>query len=90
VSLDALHELTVSALRALADSLRDGALSRGLSDRPLQQIVTSANFTESAQQRNMEAGVLSRYQPMIRRLRDYFLGLVSAGKLRRLEIGPSP
>ena len=53
-------------------------------------LVTSANFTESAQQRNIEAGVLSRYQPMIRRLRDYFLALMSAGKLSRLEIGPSP
>ena len=38
--------------------------------------VTSANFTEWAQQRNVEAGVLIRNTEFGRRLRQQFEGLV--------------
>lgn len=44
-------------------------------------IVTSANFTEAAQRKNIEAGVLIRYQPFVTRLSDYFLALRSSGQL---------
>jgi phosphatidylserine/phosphatidylglycerophosphate/cardiolipin synthase-like enzyme len=40
--------------------------------------VTSANFTEWAQQRNVEAGVLIRNQEFARQLRQQFEGLVQA------------
>jgi len=40
--------------------------------------VTSANFTEWAQQRNVEAGVLIRNAPFARQLRQQFEGLVQS------------
>lgn len=44
-------------------------------------IVTSANFTEAAQSKNIEAGVLIRYGPFVTRLTAYFEGLRNAGLL---------
>lgn len=41
-------------------------------------LVTSANFTEAAQRRNVEAGVLIRHEPTVARLWDYFRGLIAA------------
>ena len=38
-------------------------------------MVTSANFTEAAQRRNVETGVLITYPPFVTRLADYFAGL---------------
>lgn len=38
-------------------------------------LVTSANFTEAAQRRNVEIGLLVRHQPVLKRLTDYFDGL---------------
>lgn len=38
-------------------------------------LITSANFTEYAQERNVEAGVLTSYEPFVQRISDYFLGL---------------
>lgn len=46
--------------------------------------VTSANFTEWAQQRNVEAGVLVRSSHFARQLRAQFDGLVQAKAVRRL------
>jgi phosphatidylserine/phosphatidylglycerophosphate/cardiolipin synthase-like enzyme len=46
--------------------------------------VTSANFTEAAQQRNIEAGVLVDDEGFAHSLRAQFDGLVTAGTLRRL------
>jgi len=43
--------------------------------------VTSANFTEAAQSRNIEAGVIFRQTNQVRRLRDYFDGLIQQGLL---------
>lgn len=40
-------------------------------------LITSANFTPSAQERNVEVGVLIRNAEQIRRLSDYFDGLVT-------------
>lgn len=44
-------------------------------------LVTSANFTEAAQQRNIEAGVVVRHQPFVERLSGYFDALIASGKL---------
>jgi phosphatidylserine/phosphatidylglycerophosphate/cardiolipin synthase-like enzyme len=45
-------------------------------------LVTSANFTRAAQQRNIEVGVLIGHRPQAARLADYFVGLKAAGVLR--------
>lgn len=47
-------------------------------------LVTSANFTEAAQERNVEAGVLVRDAGFARALRAQFDSLVGAGSLRRV------
>lgn len=47
-------------------------------------LITSANFTEAAQTRNIEAGVLLRHPRQVRRIRDYFKGLIEEGKLSML------
>jgi len=44
-------------------------------------LVTSANFTEAAHQRNIEAGILVRDEPLVARLAAYFGGLRASGKL---------
>ncbi len=44
-------------------------------------IVTSANFTEAAQRKNIEAGVLIRYEPFVTRLSAYFEALRNSGQL---------
>jgi phosphatidylserine/phosphatidylglycerophosphate/cardiolipin synthase-like enzyme len=49
-------------------------------------LVTSANFTEAAQERNIEAGVVVRYQPVVERLADYFGTLRSSDRLRRCRL----
>jgi phosphatidylserine/phosphatidylglycerophosphate/cardiolipin synthase-like enzyme len=46
--------------------------------------VTSANFTEWAQQRNVEAGVLIRNPPFARQLRQQFEGLVQCRAVNAL------
>lgn len=52
-------------------------------DRQLA-FVSSANFTEAAQERNIEAGVLVRSQEMAGRLAQYFESLVASGILARV------
>lgn len=49
-----------------------------------QAFVTSANFTEWAQQRNVEAGVLIRDRHFVGQLRQQFDGLVQSKQVRRL------
>lgn len=44
-------------------------------------LITSANFTEAAQRKNIEAGVLIRYEPFVMRLHGYFEGLRNARQL---------
>jgi phosphatidylserine/phosphatidylglycerophosphate/cardiolipin synthase-like enzyme len=50
-------------------------------------IVTSANFTDAAQRKNIEAGVLVRYEPFVSRLANYFEALRSSGHLARCQLG---
>jgi phosphatidylserine/phosphatidylglycerophosphate/cardiolipin synthase-like enzyme len=44
-------------------------------------LVTSANFTDAAQRKNIEAGVLIRYEPLVTRLSTYFESLRASGQL---------
>jgi phosphatidylserine/phosphatidylglycerophosphate/cardiolipin synthase-like enzyme len=46
--------------------------------------VTSANFTEWAQERNVEAGVLVRSREFVRQLRQQFESMIEARLVRRL------
>lgn len=47
-------------------------------------LVSSANFTEAAHQRNIEVGVLVRNELLARQLRAHLLSLVASGLVRRL------
>lgn len=47
-------------------------------------LVSSANFTEAAQTRNIEAGVVVRYEPFVERLANYFEGLQRSGHFSKL------
>lgn len=44
-------------------------------------LISSANLTEAAQRRNIEAGVLVRHQPCAQRIDSYFEGLIASGEL---------
>jgi phosphatidylserine/phosphatidylglycerophosphate/cardiolipin synthase-like enzyme len=50
----------------------------------MQVFVSSANFTEAAQERNLEVGLLIRSAHLARRLADHFETLVSSGLLQRM------
>jgi phosphatidylserine/phosphatidylglycerophosphate/cardiolipin synthase-like enzyme len=50
-------------------------------------LVTSANFTEAAQTRNIEVGTLVRCPDFCANLADHFEALVEVGALRRLGLG---
>ena len=73
-------------------SLTEGAAARSclhakcvVVDRR-EALVTSANFTEAAQQRNIEAGVLIRHEAMAARIADHFLALRTSGMLVRCAL----
>ena len=44
-------------------------------------LVTSANFTQAAQTKNIEAGIFTRDSDAAKRLDDYFSGLIRSGEL---------
>jgi phosphatidylserine/phosphatidylglycerophosphate/cardiolipin synthase-like enzyme len=46
--------------------------------------VTSANFTEAAQHRNIEAGVIIRHRAHVEVFRRYFDGLIQIGQFKKL------
>ncbi len=48
-------------------------------------LVTSANFTAAAQERNIEAGLLIRQPRQVQRLLDYFDGLTTTGVLKAIH-----
>ncbi len=48
--------------------------------------LTSANFTEAAQERNIEAGVLLRRPDMAKRVRRHFLRLIEGNGLLELDL----
>ena len=45
--------------------------------------VSSANFTEAAQERNIEVGVLVRSELIAERIINFFTALISTGAVRR-------
>ncbi len=49
-------------------------------------LITSANLTEAARQRNIEAGVIVRHQPFVERLVGYFEGLKAQGQLHTCQL----
>lgn len=49
-------------------------------------LITSANFTEAAQHRNIELGLLVRHPPIAERIADYFVGLRESGILNRCPL----
>jgi len=49
-------------------------------------LVTSANISNAAQRRNMEAGVLIRHPLMVDRLFNYFMGAIDKGVLERVPL----
>lgn len=53
----------------------------------VRALVTSANFTPSAQLRNIELGVLLDSPSLARQVAEQFDGLVQAQKLLRLPFG---
>jgi phosphatidylserine/phosphatidylglycerophosphate/cardiolipin synthase-like enzyme len=52
--------------------------------------VTPANFTEAAQERNIEAGALIRDERFAARLASHFDTLANAGLLRRMILIDPP
>ena len=53
-------------------------------------LVTSANFTDAAQRKNVEVGVDIRYSPAAARLANYFLGLCASGAFSRCTLDAPP
>jgi phosphatidylserine/phosphatidylglycerophosphate/cardiolipin synthase-like enzyme len=53
-------------------------------------LVTSANFTEAAQTRNIEVGALIRWERFAVKLAEHFETLAEAGLLRRLDLASAP
>lgn len=49
-------------------------------------LITSANFTEAAQERNIECGLIMRHGPLVERLHRYFKTLCESQQLRRCEL----
>ena len=49
-------------------------------------LITSANFTEAAQQRNIEVGLLVKHVPVVQRLAGYFEALQKSGQLVRCQL----
>ena len=49
-----------------------------------EALVTSANFTEAAQERNIELGLLVRSSEVARQVEDHFYSLIQNGHLARL------
>lgn len=49
-------------------------------------LVTSANFTQAAQEKNCEAGILVRYEPLVARLAAYFAALIASRRLLRCRL----
>jgi phosphatidylserine/phosphatidylglycerophosphate/cardiolipin synthase-like enzyme len=49
-------------------------------------LVTSANFTQAAQEKNIEAGVLVRAPDFVNRLSGHFDALIAAGILQQCQL----
>jgi phosphatidylserine/phosphatidylglycerophosphate/cardiolipin synthase-like enzyme len=75
--------------RALAEIAKEKAVIHAkciIADRNVA-FVSSANFTEAAQEKNIEVGMLVHEPDQVGSLRDYFEDLIAQGKLTRVEWG---
>ncbi len=50
-------------------------------------LITSANFTDAAQRKNIEADVVISHRPTVARLTDYFTGLCGGDLFVRYPLG---
>jgi len=69
--------------RALAENTQERASLHAkcvVVDRRVA-VITSANFTDAAQRKNIEVGVLIRHEPFVTRLNSYFEALRDSGRL---------
>jgi phosphatidylserine/phosphatidylglycerophosphate/cardiolipin synthase-like enzyme len=75
--------------RSLDSNIKNGHSSLHakciISDRKVA-LVTSANFTDAAQFRNIEAGIFIKHQPMVNRLAEYFERLIEKGFLKTCSL----
>jgi hypothetical protein len=55
-----------------------------------QALITSANFTEAAQRRNIEVGILSKSIAFAEKVAAYFAALRETGTLRPIPFSPRP
>jgi phosphatidylserine/phosphatidylglycerophosphate/cardiolipin synthase-like enzyme len=53
-------------------------------------LISSANLTEAAQKRNIEAGVLTKHQPFAERISTFFQGLIAEGYLTEFTLPALP
>ena len=53
-------------------------------------LITSANFTEAAQRKNIETGVLVRYEPIVKRLHSYITSLHATAALMPCPLNLPP
>ena len=51
-----------------------------------EALITSANFTEAAQERNIELGVLVKHPGVAQQIEDHFHGLIERSYLKRLPL----
>ena len=51
-----------------------------------EALVTSANFTEAEQTRNIELGLLVKSEPIVRKVEGHFISLIDNGSLSRLVL----
>ena len=74
--------------RALAESASDRASlhAKCVIVDGKAAIITSANFTEAAQRKNIEVGMLVRHQTAVQRLVDYFSALRMSNRLVRCKL----
>ena len=55
-----------------------------------EALITSANITEAAQERNVEVGVIIRHSPLAKRLASYFEALRASNRLQRCVLPQRP
>jgi|GEM_PF-4210956 len=78
-----LHSL--SHMQMTSISLECGYPAKFVIADSRQVFISSANFTEAAQQRNIEAGVLSENTSLAGELRLHFQSLIDHGYLKKLR-----
>jgi hypothetical protein len=71
---------------AMNPSLRSNFHAKCLLVDGREALITSANFTNAGQKKNVEVGVRIKAPILVKRLRTYFLSLVERGHLNKLTL----